>query len=80
MKNTNTLKTMVKKANGIENASYTDVTIPSEILLQLKAENDELFENACKSLANKSKSDFFNTFFAVDLEKGIAEKDLEKAR
>lgn len=80
MKNTNTtLKAMVKEANAIENASYTDVTIPSDILLQLKAENDTLFENACKSLANKSKKEFYNTFFATEIEKGLAEKDTEKA-
>lgn len=81
MKNTTkaTLKAMVKEANAIENASYTDITIPSNILLQLKAENDELFDNACKALANKSKKEFFKSFFAVEIEKGIAEKDLEKA-
>ena len=79
MKNTNTtLKAMVKEANGIENACYTDVTIPSAILVQLKAENDTLFENACKKLANMTKKAFYKAFFATEIEKGLSDKDVEK--
>lgn len=80
-KNTNkvTLKAMVKDVNSIENASYTDLTIPSDILAKLKEENDTLFENACKNLASKSKKEFFKAFFSIDIEKGLDEKDTEKA-
>lgn len=78
MKTNTTLKTMVKEANNIENACYTDVTIPSAILAQLKVENDTLFENACKRLANMTKKAFYKAFFATEIEKGLSEKDVEK--
>ena len=80
MENTNkTLKALVKEANSIENINYNDVAIPQEVIKQLETENKEIFLNACKTLANKSKKAFFKSFFAVEVKKELTEKETEKA-
>ena len=74
-----TLKQMVAEANAIENAVYTEFSIPADILEKVKKDNVELYEAYCKKLAGKSKKAFFETFMQVKVKANLPEKETEKA-
>ena len=64
MKKLTKLETMVEKANAVENASYTDVTIPSDILTELKADVNKIMDldfGYCEMVVAVKEEDTYKT-------------------
>lgn len=75
----NTLETMVKNANAIENAMYTETTIPTDITKHCDKLNLELFSEVTYKLATASYKDFINAFFNVKVKEGLKENEVMNA-
>lgn len=78
--NTKTLQELIKVANEsgiVFNKNRSN--IPADITAKLEKLNETEIETVCKYYASMTQSDFIKAFFAVELSKNIAEKDIEKA-